>query len=152
MENFINFLIDWLFYSFIEGLIMYVYTLKFCNIKLPKLPKIIINTLMISIGSALCSRFIPIIGLSQLIWLVYTFLFLKFTLKVKILKIIFSILIIFMDFSIVECCLNILFYNINFNILSMNLNSIHRLSAFVVSKILEIVLLPIINKVFFKEI
>lgn len=148
MENFINFLIDWLFYSFIEGLIMYVYTLKFCNTKLPKLPEIIRNALIISFGSAMCSRFIPIMGLTQIIMIFYSFLFLKILINKNSLKILLSVITIFIAYTITEVFLVFLIGKCSFGIITLNLNSFFRILVFIISKIVEIIILHYTNKIF----
>lgn len=148
MENFINFLIDWLFYSFIEGLIMYVYTLKFCDIKLPKLPKIIRNALIVSFGSATCSRFIPIMGLSQIVMILYFFLFFKIFVKIDNVKALLSVISIFIVCILTEMLLVFITGKCSFGIITLDLNSFLRILVFIFSKIFEIFVLHYIQKIF----
>ena len=120
---------------------MYVYTLKFCNIKLPKLPKIIRNALIISFGSAVCSRFIPIMGLSQIVMILYFFLFFKIFVKIDNVRILLSVVSIFIVCILTEMLLV-------FIIITLDLNSFLRILVFIFSKIFEIFVLHYIQKIF----
>lgn len=127
---------------------MYVYTLKFCDIKLPKLPKIIRNALIVSFGSAMCSRFIPIMGLTQIIMIFYSFLFLKILINKNSLKILLSVITIFIAYTITEVFLVFLIGKCSFGIITLNLNSFFRILVFIISKIVEIIILHYTNKIF----
>lgn len=130
---------------------MYVYTLKFCDIKLPKLPEIIKNSLIISFGSAICSRFIPVMGLSQFFMILYICIKMKIVVKDNIIKVLFYILIILSVFTVTEFVIVFIMSKIGIFIITLNVNSFYRISMFAVSKILEITILYFINNVILKK-
>ena len=80
----INFLIDFMFYSFIDGIICYLFICNIKPIKEIKFKNVVFNAICIGFISAIISSFINIVGFSQFCLAVSISLYLHFICKYDI--------------------------------------------------------------------
>lgn len=142
MEIFLNWLIDFGFYGFLDSLIIYFFIAKIILNKKIVLKNMIKHSIIISFGISLITTFIQILGLSQLIMGIYIGICIKYFFKLNFKKCLFYGMcgMIFLT-SIEYLVVLTIDYFMNINIFNYKLNELIRILPYFISKVIEIILL-----------
>ena len=133
----INFLIDFMFYSFIHGIIGYVFICNIKPIKESKFKNVVFNAICIGFISAIISSFINIVGFSQFCLAVSISLYLYFISKYDIKSSFKCGLISVTTICLIEFIYGITLNNfININVFGFNLDSAIRIISHSAFKII----------------
>lgn len=134
----INFLIDFMFYSFIDGIICYLFICNIKPIKEIKFKNVVFNAICIGFISAIISSFINIVGFSQFCLAVSISLYLHFICKYDIKSSFKCGLISVTTICLIEFIYGITLNNfININVFGFNLDSAIRIISYLAFKIIE---------------
>lgn len=137
----INFLIDFLFYSFIDGLVLYLYSNNLKHKLDLNFKEVVINSLGISLILSLCSSCIKIVGITQICQAILVSLYLCIICKDDI-KTAFKCGLISTTFiCVLEFLYSILLTKyFNINVCSFNLDNKLRIISYLIFKIIEILI------------
>lgn len=142
MDNFLNLLLDFCFYGFLDSIIMYLFVTKLLINKKVEYRNIVRHCLIISFGISIITFLVPTFGLSQIFMGIYVGIIINRINKDNIFKsMLYGLIAILFVY-----CFEIIIYNIilnlfNFNSLAVNLNNIYRLLIFLICKIIETVII-----------
>lgn len=142
MDNFLNLLLDFCFYGFLDSIIMYLFITKLLINKKVEYKNIVKHCLIISFGISIITFLVPTFGLSQIFMGIYVGIIINRINKDNIFKsMLYGLIVILFVY-----CFEIIIYNIilnlfNFNSLAVNLNNIYRLLIFLICKIIETVII-----------
>lgn len=140
MDRFLDLLVDFMFYSYIEGAIFLVFLSMVCKrLDMLNVNKIMVHTIGISFGLSLITFLISHMIFMQLCMVfyisLYVIIFLKFP-KIKSFVSCCILMFLIVIFEVFSCwAIDIIF---DISILTLSLNSVYRLSCFSISKVFEI--------------
>ena len=86
MEIFENWILDFLFYGFLDSIIMYLFVIKIFLNKKVKFVEAVKDGLILSFGISTITTFVPINGLSQIFMGIYIGIFTSIRFKINIFK------------------------------------------------------------------
>lgn len=137
----INFLIDFMFYSFIDGIICYLFICNIKPIKEIKFKNVVFNAICLALIFAVVSSFIPIVGLSQFCSAILASLYLYFIRKYNLKDSFKCGLISVTTICLIEFIYGILFKNLlDISLFILNLDSILRILSYLILKVIEILI------------
>lgn len=136
----VNFLIDLMFYSFIDGIICFLFICNINKDKKIKFKDAIKHGFGLSLIFSTVSCFIPIVGVSQICSALMASLYLYFVLKYDILNSFKCGVVSITLVCLIEFAYGILFQNIlNMNLFTLNLDSFMRIFSYLILKVIEII-------------
>lgn len=147
MNLFFTFLIDLLFYSFIEGIIYYFVYLTYFNSKTPDIKKIISVSMIFSL--IICS-FVYTFGRSVfviLFCLLFVSVFFKFFFSKRFFDTLFISVIFFCIVYAFENGLNIIFIKFGNDFMSVSLDNFYRITLYLICKFVEFYFIFIWRKI-----
>lgn len=138
MEIFENWILDFLFYGFLDSIIMYLFVIKIFLNKKVKFIEAVKDGLILSFGISTITTFVPINGLSQIFMGIYIGIFTSIRFKINIFKtILYGMVSILFVYAIEILCVRSFNVIFNINVLTYNLNNIMRLSLFMTFEFIE---------------
>lgn len=136
--NIINFLIDFMFYSFIDGIICYLFICNIKPIREIEFKNFVFNAICLALIFAVVSSFIPIVGLSQFCSAILASLYLYFIRKYNLKDSFKCGLISVTTICLIEFIYGILLNKlVSTNVFCFNLDSTIRIISYLAFKIIE---------------
>lgn len=138
MENFENWILDFLFYGFLDSIIMYLFVIKIFLNKKVKFVEAVKDGLILSFGISTITTFVPKNGLAQIFMGIYIGIFTSIRFKINIFKsFLYSIFCVMIFYAFELLIVFIINNKVRNNILSYNLNSLNRFMLFMTLKFIE---------------